>query len=335
MSDPPRLSLSHDYGDQNPMEYFGTPLIDARLDESLRDENYNVRDKRIHYRDAWTRLKAQWQASENVQVNNQVYWLDADRQWRNAEEYSWNPDTQEIDRFSYFGILHHQEQIGDTADARIEHELFGRENHVAAGFDFNHVRFTHVNDFEEAQDLAESSVPLRNFDPGAFLDLAPTIPRFRTQIDQYSLFFEDRCVVDERWSLIAGARYDHAQLDRFNLIDPDASFGASFSDTSWRLGVVFQPAPTLSFYGRYSTAVDPLGSLITTSASQADFDEQRRSLAHRRERCAAQREVRRVRRGRRRRQHHFAQWSPSDRRRSGLGAHAAARVDCSAAQRDR
>ena len=41
--------------------------------------------------------------------------------------------------------------------------------------------------------------------------------------------------------MIAGARYDNAQLDRFNLINPAASFDASFSNTSWRVGVVFQP----------------------------------------------------------------------------------------------
>lgn len=272
VSDALRLSLSYDYGDQNPMEYFGTPLIDGRLDESLRHQNYNVRDNKIRYRDVWTRFKAQWQASENVQVDNQVYWLDVDRQWRNLEEYEWNPDTQEIDRFSYIGILHHQEQIGDTAEVRVEHQLFGRENHLAAGFDFNHVRFTHVNDFDDPQFDAESSVPLRNFDPGVFLDLSPTIPRFRTETDQYSLFFEDRLVLDEQWSLIAGARYDHAQLDRFNLIVPANSFDASFSDTSWRVGVVFQPVPTLSFYGQYATAVDPIGSLITTSAQASQFD---------------------------------------------------------------
>jgi iron complex outermembrane receptor protein len=272
VSDALRLSLSYDYGDQNPMQYFGTPLSEGRLDQSLRHQNYDVRDAKIHYRDAWTRFTAQWQASDTVQINNQVYWLDVDRQWRNVEEYEFNSASGEVDRFSYIGILHHQQQIGDTADARFEHQLFGRENHVAVGFDFNHVRFTHVNDFDDAQFDAESSVPVRNFDPGVFLDLSPTIPRFRTQTDQYSVFFEDRFVVSEQWSLIAGARYDNAELDRSNLIDPAASFDASFSDTSWRVGVVYQPAQTLSFYGQYSTAVDPVGSLITTSASAAQFD---------------------------------------------------------------
>jgi iron complex outermembrane receptor protein len=272
VSDTLRLSLSHDYGDQNPLEYFGTPLLEGRLDESLRHENYNVRDAKIHYRDAWTRLKAQWQASEKVQVNNQIYYLDADRQWRNVEEYEFNPDSGEIDRFSYIGIVHRQEQVGDTADVRFEHELAGRENHIAVGFDFNRIRFTHVNDFADPQFDLVSSVPLRNFDPGVFIDASPTIPRFRTETDQYSLFFEDRLVLDEQWSVIGGARYDSAEIDRFNLTNPAASFDASFGSTSWRVGVVFQPVATLSFYGHYATAVDPTGSLITTNAMQSQFD---------------------------------------------------------------
>lgn len=272
VSDTLRLSLSHDYGDQNPLEYFGTPLIDGRLDESLRNENYNVRDAKIHYRDAWTRLKAQWQVNENVQVNNQLYRLDTDRTWRNVEEYEFNPDSGVIDRFSYIGIVHRHEQTGDTADVRIEHELAGRENHVAVGFDFNRIRFTHVNDFAGPQFDLVSSVPLRNFDPGVFIDASPTIPRFRTETDQYSLFFEDRLVLNEQWSVIGGGRYDDAKVDRFNLINPAASFDASFSSSSWRVGVVFQPVATLSFYGQYATAVDPTGSLITTNALQSQFD---------------------------------------------------------------
>jgi iron complex outermembrane receptor protein len=35
---------------------------------------------------------------------------------------------------------------------------------------------------------------------------------------------------------------------------------------------VFQPVATLSFYGQYATAVDPIGSLITTSAANQNFD---------------------------------------------------------------
>ena len=266
VSDTLRLSLSYDYGDQNPIEYFGTPLIDGRLDESLRHQNYNVRDSRSTIATRGRASRRSGRRARTCRSTTRSTGSTSTASGATSRSTSWNSDTGEIDRFSYIGILHHQEQIGDTADARIEHELFGRENHVVSGSTSTACASRTSTTSATTQFDATTSVPLRNFDPGVFIDLDPTIPRFRTETDQYSLFFEDRFVIDERWSLIAGARYDNAELDRFNLVNPAASFDASFSNTSWRVGVVFQPVQTLSFYGQYSTAVDPIGSLITTSA---------------------------------------------------------------------
>ncbi len=51
-------TLSTDYADRKPSRYFGTPLINGRLDESLRFTNFNVGDSNIHYRDSWIRAAA-------------------------------------------------------------------------------------------------------------------------------------------------------------------------------------------------------------------------------------------------------------------------------------
>lgn len=45
------LTLRNDYGNQRPTEYFGTPLLDGRLDTGIRRRNYNVADASLHYRD--------------------------------------------------------------------------------------------------------------------------------------------------------------------------------------------------------------------------------------------------------------------------------------------
>jgi iron complex outermembrane receptor protein len=42
-------------------------------------------------------------------------------------------------------------------------------------------------------------------------------------------------------------------------------------NTTWRVGGVYQPIPTLSLYAQYSTGVDPLGTLTTFSGSQTAF----------------------------------------------------------------
>ena len=263
-----RISLASDYGEQDPMQYFGTPLVDGRLDESLREQNYNVADSDINYRDWWSRVSVGWQVAPDITISNQAYYLKTDRHWRNVEEYFVDTAAQQVERFSYIEIFHHQRQVGDHFDVKFNQAVAGRDNTFVVGLDFNQIRFTHVSNtpFEGA-----STVDLRGFDPGTFVNVAGTFPRFRTDTDQYSIFFEDRLALTDKWALIGGGRYDSNKLERRNLVT-NAVFDETFNDTSWRVGVVFQPAESLSFYGQYSTAVDPLGSILTLSQTLANFD---------------------------------------------------------------
>ena len=53
-----RFTLSNDHGDQSPMRYLGTPLINGS--PILRFTNFNVRDSELDFRDNWTQLKTEW-----------------------------------------------------------------------------------------------------------------------------------------------------------------------------------------------------------------------------------------------------------------------------------
>ncbi|TGS09179.1 TonB-dependent siderophore receptor, partial [Mesorhizobium sp. M1C.F.Ca.ET.187.01.1.1] len=46
-----QLTLTHAQGYQQPMRYFGTPLVEGRQLEALRHRNYNVDDSEIRFRD--------------------------------------------------------------------------------------------------------------------------------------------------------------------------------------------------------------------------------------------------------------------------------------------
>lgn len=59
------ITLSTDYVDRTDMQYFGTPLRDGRIDESLREHNYNVSDSDINYEDSSTRLREEWENGAN------------------------------------------------------------------------------------------------------------------------------------------------------------------------------------------------------------------------------------------------------------------------------
>ena len=267
-SDDLRIVLSSDYVDRTDMQYFGTPLRNGRIDESLRALNYNVRDSDIRYEDASTRLRTEWELGSGVVLTNTAYYLDTDRHWRNVEEYSLDDATQAVERLFYIEIYHHQEQVGNQFTAKFDRPLGERNNSIVVGFDFNQVDFQHVNN---SPYRGSSVVPVRGFDPGGFINLAGTLPKYRTDTEQYALFFEDRFELDDRWSVVGGARYDNNEYRRTDLLN-GTKFGGEFSDTTWRVGVVFKPIETLSFYAQYATAVDPIGSLASLSAAEVELD---------------------------------------------------------------
>ncbi|WP_454726585.1 MULTISPECIES: TonB-dependent receptor [Cupriavidus] len=263
------LTLSYDDGDQHPMRYFGTPLVNGSLDTSLRTKNYNVGDSTITYRDRWTRLAAEWQPNERVAVRNQFYYLTSQRHWRDAESYTYLPASGQVRRTDYLEILHDQEQIGDRADLKIDGQLFGMANTAMVGFDVNRINFTHSNNSPYG---GTSTVGAYQFDPGQFFSPpgVVTSPRYRTHTTQAALFGEDRLKLTRQWSVIGGVRLDHAQLERGNLLTGD-DWTRTFNNATWRAGTVYEFTPALSVYAQYATATDPLGALITTSDAQKDF----------------------------------------------------------------
>lgn len=267
-SDTLAWTLSTDYGDRSPSRYFGTPLINGRLDEALRFRNYNVGDSNIRYRDSWNQLKTEWDVTDAISIHNVLYYLNSQRHWKDVESYAWNPGTGLIDRKSYIEIFHNQQQIGDRMDATFRGHVLGMKNEFVAGFDVNRIDFAHTNNSPFS---GTSSVTPVNFDPGLFLSPITTVPAFSSVTDQYALFAEDRLSVTDQLALVGGVRQDQPTVLRTDLIKPANGFDKSFSVTSWRAGAVYAPVKDLAFYGQYSVAVDPVSNLITLTLPNKDF----------------------------------------------------------------
>ena len=263
------FTLSHDYGYQEPLRYFGTPLIGGRIDPRTRFNNYNVNDSRIVFEDNWTQLKTEWTPTADITIRNTAYRLKSDRHWRNVETYTFVPSTGLIRRTNPIEIFHNQEQIGNRFDAAFKGELFGFRNEFVAGFDVNHIKFSHTNN---SPYRGETSVNPFVFSPGVFSSLDLTTLGYATSSDQYSLFAENHLVLTEQLSLIAGVRYDAPTVRRSDPRMPSAGFTKDFSALSYRFGAVYNPTPDSSLYASYATAVDPVNSLITLSLAQKDFE---------------------------------------------------------------
>ena len=262
------VTLSNDYGDQQPQEYFGTPLIAGRLDSALRHRNFNVADSEIRYRDNWTQLKAEWAVSDALTLRNSAYHLTSHRHWKDVESYAWNAASRQVLRDSYIEIYHDQRQVGDRFDATWRSTLFGMKNELVTGFDLNRIEFKHANNSPYG---GSSTVDPFDPAPGLFLNSAGTTPRSRSRTRQYSLFAENRLSVTPQLSLVGGIRYDAPTVERWDLVTGTA-YTKDFHATSWRTGAVYEVTPGLAVYGQYATAVDPVGNLISLSPTQKDFD---------------------------------------------------------------
>ncbi|WP_298966537.1 TonB-dependent siderophore receptor [uncultured Methylobacterium sp.] len=262
------VSLSHDFGYQEPMRYFGTPLVDGGIDPRTRFRNYNVDDGLIRFRDNWTQLKTEWTPNADVTVRNTAYYLTSNRHWRNVETYATLPGLRQVERSDYVEITHDQAQIGNRFDVALRGSLFGLRNEGLVGFEVNHIDFQRNNN---APYGGVSRVDPFAFDPGAFLRVNLTGPDYRSSTDQAAIFAEDRLFLTDRLSLVAGLRYEAPTIRRSDLRNPANDFSRSFQALTYRVGAVFNPTPDSALYVQYATAVDPVTGLISLPVSQRDF----------------------------------------------------------------
>jgi iron complex outermembrane receptor protein len=296
------ITLRDDYGNNRPMEYFGTPLINGKLDTSIRKRNYNVSDASLYYRDNRTTLTLEWKASDMLSFSNSAYRLTSKRLFKDLESYCYVGSVANTDgsydcvngyatgttpgnilRVDNLGIIHDQKQIGDQGSVHLATPFGGgMSNDLVVGFDVNQIKLTYSNDF--GSDSQESEVNPRNFNPGMFFDTQGIAPRYRTRTDEYAIFAEDRLKISEQFSVVGGVRYEHDKVTRRNIVYnasgvetgtvnafPLGQTEKNLHNTTWRVGAVYQPTPNVSLYGQYSTGVDPLGTLTTFTTNAVQF----------------------------------------------------------------
>ncbi|MNJ12985.1 TonB-dependent receptor [Pseudomonas sp. JV241A] len=269
-SDDLSFTLAHERGDADPMNYFGTPLIDGHYRDSLRKKNYNLKDSAQHYHDEWTRFNTDWAISDSISASNQLYYLKSRRHWRNAEDYTWNSGVGQLERGSYLEIKHDQEQVGDRQSFTFDHSLFGLASKTVVGAEYNRIRFG-IDSNSPYNDIGGDFIDPWQPAPGYFHSASPTRPQTDSTTRTFALFAENRTQLSERWSLVTGIRRDQNHIDRNNLVN-DTRTDRSLNGGNWRAGLVFAVNDELSLYGQYSTSEDGVSDLVTLSPSQQKFD---------------------------------------------------------------
>ena len=270
-SDNMSLTLEADYmRDETDNAYYGTPLVDGKIDESLREINYNNLTDNIAASDVtWIRGNFEWTPSSDWEIRNRLYYYDAFREWRNVEKFTY--DNGVVTRSWWGDIGNDHQVIGDRIDALYKGKIGGMENRLLVGVDFSYT------DFESDRNDFSGSEIVDPYDPPVvdFIDVAG---RYRTPqrdvtISQWAVFMEDQLSIIPSFKLVGGFRYDtfHAEwiyLDEAG--SPEASKTHRFA--SWRLGAVYDLTSDIALYASYATAVEPGSTLLLIKRNQTQLD---------------------------------------------------------------
>lgn len=280
------VELSFDIAYDKSKPYWGTPLVPKSfstdpkngvvstgagqtIDDRMLRKNYNVQDADMSALTTWTKLKVAWQPTDFIEVRNQSYYFTAEREWMNAETYTFNGSTELIDR-DRFLVEHEQWVAGDRLELQVNHPIGRFKNRFVSGIDFHYTNFNRPSFFAGDVDSVDPFSPVQGkFDGG------PTA-RQTARITDTAFFAEEQFTVIESLKILAGIRYDlvHLERERFNTegeLNPTASFSQNFFPLTWRAGVVYDVLPQITLYGQYATAADPVASSLFSLGAAQQF----------------------------------------------------------------
>lgn len=263
-----------DYSVNNPIRYFGTPLMryptvfnGGFLNTDMRYTNYNVGDALIKYQDSFTQVKSEWTPIEGLTFRNTAYRMTSARHWRNAEQYSFMPTFSLIGRSNYIEIYHGQEQIGDRFDITGDMRFGSWKNKLLVGGEVNQTYFRHTNNSPYP---GSSTTDLFNDFPNVFASPRPTALGFTSNAKTGAVFAENQLSPTGWLSLIGGIRYDAPKVHREDYF-AGTEFDKQLRYATWHAGVVVTPLPWFSLYTQYATGVDTVANLLTLSLTQSQF----------------------------------------------------------------
>ncbi|WP_256081524.1 TonB-dependent siderophore receptor [Massilia sp. YIM B04103] len=257
------LDLSLDHSEQRPRRYFGTPLVEGRIARELRDQNYNVGDADISFKDDKAVARLTWRVSPALSISNELAYMKAHRNWRNVESYSYDAQAKIVERNDYIALQHDQEQTGNRLEARWN----AGANRVVAGWEAATINFTHTNNSPYG---GASTVAPTGFNPGVFDSPDPLRPNFRTDTTTNALYLEDAYSFNERLLLLAGLRHDQYKVERVSLLGA-AGFSSKLHANAVRLGLSWKLAADTSLYGQISSGSDPVTSLLSLNLSNSRY----------------------------------------------------------------
>jgi iron complex outermembrane receptor protein len=265
-----KFDLIADYSLDRPDRYYGIPWRGAsqHIDSSLKEESYNAKDAVIRYEELRLRAKADWRVNDWLSINNELYYLESKRTWKNIEAYNFDgtlPNT--VNRSDYLYIRHDLEQTGNRLEGIID-----AANHRAVfGWETARVDFKHTNNSPYGGvSVVSATDPIH----GYWSSPDPISPKWKTASTFNAFYAEDAWKFHDRWQLLVGIRRDFSKVSRDNLLSPggaDDYSDRNVNGTAWRVGLTHFLTRDTSLYAQYSAGHDPVADLITANLANARF----------------------------------------------------------------
>ena len=286
------------YADRYDTPYQGAPLVPAGyardasdavrsdaglvVDRALRQRNYTPAGGTSGADETTVRSRIDWRMGGGWTLAADLTWYDAQRDFLNNGTRTFAPPSVAFPDGSFVRGLtrfYHDHQFwnGRLAISQ-EGAIGGMRNRFTLGAEYNHTDFASLRETSTSDLVA----PVDPFAPevgtfptdGALYRASNVI--FDSRLDTTSIFAEDALNLTPEWLLVAGARFDHIDLDRSvtDLLvtpNPVTTANPEYKPFSWRVGSSFAVAPAVTLYAQYTTAVTPVSSILLQSIANTSF----------------------------------------------------------------
>ncbi|MBM3952235.1 MAG: TonB-dependent siderophore receptor [Rhodospirillales bacterium] len=250
-----RVTLKAELFADDIRDHFGLPLNNGKVDERLLHKNYNVSDRKTRADQMVLRLDTDYTLAPGIAIKNQVYGLNANRHWRNAEAYRFLPATSQVEITALGDVRHEQHLFGDRIHALIDLPVLGHANRFAAGVEVNRNNFRRNATFPDVSFLVPAFAP----NTPSFNQLnnnGALNPGTTTVITTTSAFFEDQFEIVKGFKISGGFRFDRYDVDVDNHQTGRQEQKPFFAPTG-RAGIVYEPLAGTTLYGHYVSGTNP------------------------------------------------------------------------------
>jgi iron complex outermembrane recepter protein len=244
-------------------------LVNARIEPSTRRLNYNLADSYNQGRNRFTRLKLQWDASASTTWRATFYEAQHFLDWRNSENYVWNPNTRLVQR-DLFYIRRDDTLRGLRTELLWAGSAGGQPLRLASGMDLNHNNLVRGTRAAGALPPAVFNVALDNPNSGSTpVAFTNFVPQADAQVKTLAPFVEAAFDPLPALKLVGGLRLDTIDVQRTDRLNAAASTTQSYQPLTGRLGGVWSFSPLANVYASVATSADPVQQFASITATQA------------------------------------------------------------------